>query len=82
VLNGRTYRGHAYFDFKPELPCLAAMICKSNCLLLEKVTSEPNNFRRIGIAQLDRVAGLGVSVYEDDKVLASDLESVSSFTII
>ncbi|KAH7468326.1 hypothetical protein FOMA001_g15068 [Fusarium oxysporum f. sp. matthiolae] len=82
VLNGRIYQGHAYFDFEPELPCLAAMICKSNCLLLEKVPSEPNNFRRIGLAQLDRVAGLGVSMYEDDKVLAADLENLSDFTII
>ncbi|KAH7216222.1 heterokaryon incompatibility protein-domain-containing protein [Fusarium oxysporum] len=82
VLNGRIYQGHAYFDFEPELPCLAAMICKSNCLLLEKLQSEPDNFRRIGLAQLDRLVGLGVSMYEDDKVLAADLENLSDFTII
>ncbi|RKL41456.1 hypothetical protein BFJ72_g5348 [Fusarium proliferatum] len=82
MLNGRIYEGHAYFDFEPELPCLAAMICKSNCLLLEKLPSEPNSFRRVGLAQLDRVVGLGVSMYEDDEVLSTDLKNLSDFTIV
>jgi hypothetical protein len=81
VLNGQVYQGHAYFDFEPKLPCLAAMICKSNCLLLEELPSEVNSFRRVGLAQLDRVVGLGVSMYEDDMVLSADLENLSDFTI-